>query len=515
MGHKFVDLPNDGKKVYLYDYNTSTKKTKKKRQVLWGDWLKIIDNHQFPTGMKRGWLAVDWAPKQNKGTPLYIKASHTTDRRPLEIIFLDVGQGDGAILITPERNRNERIMIIDAGEGDNMHKFLTKRFHAYRGFNFYSAIITHPDKDHYLGFQSIFEDHNIGFKKIYFNGIVEKAVSGKFEKVGGLKKDSNTGLQYIEGLHKAKADIEKTFSKTSLQTKFLYPKLMKTALFNPSIKEYQMMSTSQSQSKFEKGKAFLPEFAPSNGRNYTIEVLGPVAEFKPNGDERLRKLGSYGETKNGHSIILKLEYGKFKILFGGDLNVKAEKYLLKHYAGIDRFPKIGTTKSDKMIEDAKLVFGSDVMKVCHHGASDVTDEFMQAVNPACFVISSGDSEGHVHPRPDLLGRLGKFGRGECPVILSTELQRSTREKEDAKLIKRVNSRIEKLTKKPSDSWKDKIKEDIKKLSKTNVDVYGSIYVKTDGDRMIAAFKNESNSKTKKWFYFEYKFDSNGVLRMKK
>jgi hypothetical protein len=133
MGHKFVDLPNDGKKVYLYDYNTSTKKTKKKRQVLWGDWLKIIDNHQFPTGMKRGWLAVDWAPKQNKGTPLYIKASHTTDRRPLEIIFLDVGQGDGAILITPERNRNERIMIIDAGEGDNMHKFLTKRFHAYRG----------------------------------------------------------------------------------------------------------------------------------------------------------------------------------------------------------------------------------------------------------------------------------------------------------------------------------------------------------------------------------------------
>jgi hypothetical protein len=140
---------------------------------------------------------------------------------------------------------------------------------------------------------------------------------------------------------------------------------------------------------------------------------------------------------------------------------------------------------------------------------------MQAVNPACFVISSGDSEGHVHPRPDLLGRLGKFGRGECPVILSTELQRSTREKEDAKLIKRVNSRIEKLTKKPSDSWKDKIKEDIKKLSKTNVDVYGSIYVKTDGDRMIAAFKNESNSKTKKWFYFEYKFDSNGVLRMKK
>jgi len=58
-----------------------------------------------------------------------------------------------------------------------------------------------------------------------------------------------------------------------------------------------------------------------------------------------------------------------------------------------------------------------------------------AVNPACFVISFGDQEGHVHPRPDLLGRLGRFGRGESPVLLSTELQRSTREREDQELVK--------------------------------------------------------------------------------
>ena len=49
------------------------------------------------------------------------------------------------------------------------------------------------------------------------------------------------------------------------------------------------------------------------------------------------------------------------------------------------------------------------------------------------------------------------------------------------------------------------------LAKTNVEVYGSIYVKTDGERLIAAFKIESNSPKKKWFYFEYSIDASGKL----
>ncbi|QGW83408.1 hypothetical protein [Variovorax paradoxus] len=64
------------------------------------------------------------------------------------------------------------------------------------------------------------------------------------------------------------------------------------------------------------------------------------------------------------------------------------------------------------------------MKSCHHGSEKVTDAFLDAVNPAAFIISSGDEEGHIHPRPDLLGR------GGLPVILSTELQRSSRAMEN-------------------------------------------------------------------------------------
>jgi len=80
-----------------------------------------------------------------------------------------------------------------------------------------------------------------------------------------------------------------------------------------------------------------------------------------------------------------------------------------------------------------------------------------------------------------LGRLGKFGRGESPVILSTELQRSTREREDKKLVDQLQKDIKELASNPSDELQQSISEDIRTLAKTNVDVYGAIYLKVDAE----------------------------------
>lgn len=511
MAHKFVGLSEDHKKIYLYELNGKTGKLKKERQVLWGDWLSIDENHDF-SEKEPGWLAINWSPNTPNAKTLYIKEVDTTDTRPLEIIFVDVGQGDGAILITPERNEEERIMVIDAGEGGNMKTFLEGRF-AHRGFQFEAAIITHPDMDHYYGFKSIFENDAIGFNTIYQNGLVERPVSGTFQKVGGHFKDPNSGKSYIKNLAVNKTDIEAIFSDTSTFGRYVFPSVMNAALTNPKIKDFKMLSVDSSQSTHENDRTYMPGFAPSDGKNYNIEVLGPVTDKDEDGNLRLEKISSYGKTKNGHSIILRLHYGKFKVLFGGDLNKQAEKFLLKHYTKRKSFPKFGTTASHTMINDAKHWFNAEVMKVCHHGAADVTDEFMLAVNPACFVISSGDQEGHVHPRPDLLGRLGKHGRGDSPVLLSTELQRSTREHEDQKLISTLKKNIAKLVKTPTDKLNKLIDDSINQLAKTNVDVYGAIYLKTDGERLITAFKIEEKSKLKKWFYFEYKIDDSGELTL--
>lgn len=506
MANCFVGLPKDDKnkiiKTYLYKENRSTKV----RQVLWGDWLHLSRD------MGDGWLEIEWAPNSDSPELLYIPKDHTADTRPLEIVFLDVGQGDGAVLITPERDDGEAIIVIDAGDSENMHDFLAKRFKPYKNqFQFHAAVITHPDKDHYEGFSHIFPEDEFGFDVVYHSGIVERPVSGTFEKIGGKSDKLSNNKTYITDLAIDSNDIERLFGAGVDPGDFLFPQLMKDALANPNINDIRILSTEHGTE--ENDTTWMPGFAPSDNRDYSIEVLGPVVETIDDGRPKLRSIGSYGETKNGHSVLLRLHFGDFRILFGGDLNEKAEKFLLKQYTGLNRFPQEGTDKYKDMIEDASERFGAEIMKVCHHGSEKVTDAFLETVHPVAFVISSGDQEGHVHPRPELLGRLGKKGRSRAPVILSTELQRSTREKEDKELLEKLIKRYDELEKAPTKFAKSKFKEGIEILGRSNVTVYGTIYLKTDGSTLITAFRIETGSDKKKWFTFQYELDEDHQLKV--
>ena len=91
MSNVYAGLGNGGRKLYLYEADRKTKV----RQILWGDWLKV-DGEEAD-----GWLRIVWSPKTNPRM-LFIPKADTVANRPLEIVFLDVGQGDGAVLITPE-----------------------------------------------------------------------------------------------------------------------------------------------------------------------------------------------------------------------------------------------------------------------------------------------------------------------------------------------------------------------------------------------------------------------------
>ena len=139
--HRFVDLPRKNKPVHLYERSPNGNMTKF-RQVLWGDYL-----HTKGPADRDGWVPITWAPNNpTKRRELFIQEQFVTTTRPLEMVFVDVGQGDGAVLVSPERNQQERIIVIDAGEYQNMGDFLNRRFGSYRnGFNFHAAVITHPD----------------------------------------------------------------------------------------------------------------------------------------------------------------------------------------------------------------------------------------------------------------------------------------------------------------------------------------------------------------------------------
>jgi hypothetical protein len=372
-------------------------------------------------------------------------------------------------------------------------------------------VLTHPDQDHYQGFRTIFEDPGIGFETVFHSGLVERPVSGQFEKVGGLHADPVTGIQYVQDLAIGTAEIAQHFSDPSSFGQMKFPPVMHAALTNPKVGDFAMLSTAHGQ--LEAGSSYVPGLAPSNQRGYTIQVVGPIVEPDGQGRPRLRKIGDYGETKNGHSVLLKLVFNRFGILFGGDLNHKAEQFILRTYAGLDSFPNEGSAAYTAMIAEAAKTFRSEVLKVCHHGSEKVTNAFLEAVNPACFIISSGDQEGHVHPRPDLLGRLGRFGRGQAPVLLATELQRSTRELESQAEVQSIRDDIASLAANPTDALRDRLQDDVTRLARTNVEVYGAIYVKTDGERLITAFKLEEPSPTKRWFYFEYVFSASGELKL--
>ena len=500
MEHTFVALPEDYDDVLLYD-----DQDKAVRQVLWGDWIWIDDTKPDDDPEFRHVL---WAPNDPaKRKQLRIKRAHTTSARPLEIVFVDVGQGDGAVLITPERDARERIIVVDAGEGPEMGEFLDQRFGAYRkGFNFHAAVITHPDEDHYFGFKAIFDSGKIKFDNVYHSGLVERRTGESFDKLGGLTRDDDLRVSFLEDLVETDARMRQLFSGPTNDRK--YAGVIKSALDNQAVGKFAMLSTEHG--KLEDGKSWMPGFAPSDGRPYQIEVLGPFVETGPTGKKRLRKIDDYGKTKNGHSVILKLCFKDFRVLFGGDLNLPAEKFLLMKYAGLDRWPSDPAAR-DAMLVEARSRFRSEVLKVCHHGSADVTDEFLEVVDPAAFVISSGDQEGHVHPRPDLLGRLGRKGRGRSPVLLSTELQRSSRAREDQRLVTQLTSDIAAQIANQTAVREKRIGEAIKSLARSNVDVDGAIYLKTDGERLITAFKKESRSDTKKWFYFEYRIADGNLL----
>lgn len=259
----------------------------------------------------------------------------------------------------------------------------------------------------------------------------------------------------------------------------------------------------------------MPGFSPTQSPDLTIEVLGPVVEPDGRRRPRLRWFGDTpgstgrdeGKTKNGHSVLLRLQHHGFTLLFGGDLNLPAEDFLLRHYAKLPPDRPLS-----EAVEPAAERFNSDVMKSCHHGSADVTDELLAAVSPFAFTVSSGDEESHAHPRPDLLGRLGRFGRGQAPLILCTEILRSGREKEDAKVLRRIRQ-LDGLIEDPATPAAEREEHRAERadaqqvLARRNVEVYGAITLRTDGKDLVIAFRLErarAGASPKRWQTYTFR-----------
>lgn len=477
-----------------------------KREAIWGDWLEVEETVPPSANFLVKWL--NWDSRNDTvSTRDYLIAKTNCQAKPLlEMIFLDVGQGDGCILSVPVGNA-QKTMIVDAGGGSNMARFMRWKTRGFRvDAAMHAAIITHSDTDHYKGFQDLFDEAAISFEKVYHNGLVER-VAAQDSGILGARQNG-----FCTDVIADRANLLALFGNAANRGKKLYPKLMFTALQNPA-RFGDIVMASSVTGQMKNGRSYLPGFAPSTASKPNIEILGPVPEPAADGKLRLREFGdkaddgnfNVGKTKNGHSVILRLTYKGFRAVFGGDLNGPSETYLLRHYGGIA--PGVPLANA---VASARTRLGADLLKCCHHGSADVTDEFVEAVNPFAFVVSSGDEESHVHPRPDILGLLGKKGRTARPLILCTEILRSTPESRamspadqselDVLLATRDAAVLPADKKKARDAITDFWNRRFRRL----VNVYGAITIRTDGQKLLIAFRKEKKSAGSSWKLYEYR-----------
>ena len=431
-----------------------------------------------------------------RGIDGYIQESEMQTKRPLEVNFVDVGQGDGCHIVTPD----DRHFVIDAGEKDNMFRYLKWRFCLRKKENKspeLTVVISHPDADHYSGFGKIFADpKKFPLNKIYHNGLVEAGSDLKY--LGTLKTINDQ--KYVTEL----CDDEKAFKQRveGVKAGEIYPG-------KDSLGEFMklLIKAKVEKESLRQGSAPIYDNAKCDMK---LEVMAPVAEMV-DGKPALRVFGSgVGPTKNGHSIVLKLTIGHLRMLLGGDLNTLSEYWLIQHYSGYDvaeiknklASKKLTDQEREKLEADlknaiqlARKQLEVDIAKSCHHGSADFSSEFLQVLNPIATIISSGDEEPHCHPRPDTLGTIGKYSRGERSLIFSTELARSGKE------FVEMNTKTEKKAenKEQNDDKQEKPEElSAQKKRERVVTVYGMINVRTDGEKVVIAQKLEAKASGRSW-----------------
>ncbi len=499
--------------------------------LILGDYLKYL-------GETNG----EWAKVKCRGNEGWLKADWFTEQRLLEINFVDIGQGDGCHIVTPD---NE-VILIDAGEGtgftgkggDNMTRFISWRYNlrcrspAAAPFNIDHAVISHPDLDHYFGFYSLFSHPKLAFKTISHNGIVERPLAGASQstfmydlgrKVPTIPRQKSYHLWDTVRTHQDMINLLDAHPTTQKY----YLKTLRAARDNNPNVTFKFIN--QAQKYFDKY---------NHNHALQLEVLAPITEdvtFNQETRDCLIKLGNEGETKNGHSIVFKLRFGKLKVMLGGDLNAKAQDYIAQYYSDIDTKMSdleeeirdlrehlsseemtVDERKSmeqrleehqkllDLIITKTRGVFQCDIAKACHHGASDVLDSFLKAINPVATVISSGDQESYSHPRPDALGAFGKASRGHRPLIFSTELARSSYEFsypiKSYEKLKALDQQKEAAT---TQVQKNAIQQKMDEFRDSNVAKYGMITIRTDGERVIIAQKlEEQRSAGQKWDIYD-------------
>jgi beta-lactamase superfamily II metal-dependent hydrolase len=451
--------------------------------LLWGDPLQEIG--------RQGTGAAERVKVLARRRTGWVQASAVSDTGLLEIYIIDVGQGDGVLMRTPH---DDAWHMIDAGirAAEQMTRKGAANFVRWKFIDdlkrdrvtLKNMIVTHPDADHYGGMidllSSMLPDgrrFGIEVDRFWHCGI------GRFkdgDKLGALRDDTSTSPM-ADADFKLKPEGRFIVELLDGKTHFRSPKRPFATDFGGLAKLVGKLP--KKVSSLSQADGWLPGYAPAPGAA-AIRVLGPVVEKLAGGGKGLRWLGSESVTRNGHSVVLRVDYGAARVLLTGDLNTASQRLLL----------------SCQPAEE----FAADVSKGCHHGSDDIELRFVRAMAARATVISSGDNEDYAHPRPRILGASARYGResrdaaGETmpPLLYSTELARSVGLNFASHTRTVTEPRVEFKPEQLEADFDESPTGSYRRLSwlpmATDL-VYGLVNVRSDGQRILCATMKEGSS----------------------
>jgi len=461
-------------------------------ELLWGDQVEVLQNDGATATIRA---------RSRTGT---VAASALGGEPLLEVYIIDVGQGDGVLIVTPDR----RHVLVDGGyirerqpTGKNAADFVDWKFaRDYRQstIKLDAMIASHCDADHYGGLWDLLsfegkareelDARNIEVDVLYHAGVSWWENPNGPRWLGPMEEID--GEDYLTQLLGDEDHVRQCLNGgAGPQLQGEWARFMQTALDRGC--DIRRLS-------HEDG--WVPGFEPDEaGENATLRIIAPVVWDDGTGRPMVRAYTrSKSQNTNGHSLLLSLGYGRTRILLTGDLNKRSMQAIMQDAEAAD--------------------LACDVAKGCHHGSDDIAYSFLQAMGPSATVISSGDNEGHAHPRPTVVAASAQTGHVEIhndemrtPLIYSTEISRSidigkllridcadypvNGDSVDVALDPKSKANLNYEVVKAGDLRPKKIRRRYHKNTRVvDAVTYGLVNVRTDGRKILCATLNEKQDK---------------------
>src|SRR5437016_3030537 len=287
----------------------------------------------------------------------------------LQVHVLDVGpiEGDSILIIAP----SGKSVLIDAGDAGK-GKVILDALKRYKIEKLDYFVATHPHPDHIGGADEVMNAIKVG--TVIDNGV-------------DLSTPAPSPAPVRKGSKPAPTPIPAKKSKVKSVNSFF--------------DEYKD-ALQKSGAQYEKAVA---------GKKYDLgggAIVTVLAPSEPFFTKEQMKAG--GNDTNANSIVLRLDYGDFSMLFMGDAEEPTDARML----GKD------------------LNLSAKVIKIAHHGSKYATSEnFLKRVQPEAAIISDGEWNRYGHPAQSVLDRLKAINAKVFRTDLQGEISLTTHGKIDS------------------------------------------------------------------------------------